>query len=62
MAEKLQTELGDSLSKDDMVVGSTVIYHYRGNPYKGEILEVKGRLVLFCLHLVVVTLLNGVKL
>lgn len=49
MAEKLQTELGDSLSKDDLVVGSTVIYHYRGKPYKGEILEVKCRLILFLL-------------
>ena len=48
MAEKLQTELGDPLSKDDLVVGATVIYQYRG---KGEILKVKCKLLLFCLHL-----------
>ena len=45
MAEKLQTELGDPLSKDDLVVGATVIYQYRGKPYEGEILEVKCKLL-----------------
>ena len=47
MAEKLQTELGDPLSKDDLVVGATVIYYYRGTPYEGEILKVKCKLLLF---------------
>ena len=44
LADKLQTELGDPLSKNDLVVGGTVIYRYRGKPYKGEILEVKCKL------------------
>ena len=43
-ADKLQTELGDRLSKDDLVVGGSVIYQYRGRPYKAEILEVKCKL------------------
>lgn len=50
MAEKLQTELGDPLSKDDLVVGATVIYQYRGKPYEGEILEVKCKSLLFKIY------------
>ena len=44
MVDKLQTELGDPLSKDDLVVGGSVIYQYRGKPYEAEILEVKCKL------------------
>lgn len=44
MADKLQTKLGDPLSKDDLVMGGSVIYRYRGKLYKGEILEVKCEL------------------
>lgn len=41
MAAKLQTEIGDQLTKDDLVVGATVIYKSRGKPYEAEILDVK---------------------
>ena len=44
ISDKLQTELGDSLSKDDLVVGGSVIYQYRGKPYKAEILDMKCKL------------------
>ena len=34
-------EIGDPITKDDLVVGATVIYKSRGKPYEAEILDVK---------------------
>ena len=47
MAAKLQTEIGDQLTKDDLVVGATVIYKSRGKPYEAEILDVKCKSPLY---------------
>ena len=41
LATKLQTDIGDPVTKDDLVVGATVIYKSRGKPYEAEILDVK---------------------
>ena len=41
LASKLQTEIGDPVAQDDLVVGGTVIYKSRGKPYTAEILDVK---------------------
>ena len=41
LATKLQTEIGDPITKDDLVVGATVIYKSRGKPYEAEVLDVR---------------------
>ena len=45
LATKLQTDIGDPVTKDDLVVGATVIYKSRGKPYEAEILDVKCKSV-----------------